>query len=66
MNFTTSLYKTFAFTERAKFEFRAETFNTFNHAEGNGTNNTFGDSNMGLVNSYYDPRAVEFGGKFVF
>jgi hypothetical protein len=66
VNFTTSLYKTFAFTERAKFEFRMESFNTFNHTEPNGTNNTFGDANMGKVTSFYDPRAIEFGGKFVF
>jgi hypothetical protein len=66
VNFTTSLYKTFTFTEKAKFEFRAETFNTFNHAQPNGTNNTFGDANMGQVTSYYDPRAIEFGGKFLF
>jgi hypothetical protein len=66
VNFTTSLYQTFAFTEKAKFEFRMESFNTFNHTEPNGTNNTFGDSNMGKVTSFYDPRAVEFGGKFIF
>lgn len=66
VNFTTSLYKTFAFTERAKFEFRAESFNTFNHTQANGTNNTFGDANMGKVTSFYDPRSLEFGGKFVF
>ena len=50
----------------SSIEFRAETFNTFNHAQPNGTNNTFGDANMGQVTSYYDPRAVEFGGKFIF
>ncbi len=66
INFTTSLYKTFAFTERAKFEFRIESFNTFNHTEPNGTNNTFGDANMGKVTSFYDPRALEFGGKLLF
>jgi hypothetical protein len=66
VNFTTSLYKSFAITERAKFEFRMESFNTFNHTEPNGTNNTYGDSNMGKVTSFYDPRAMEFGGKFIF
>jgi hypothetical protein len=34
VNFTTSLYKSFAVTERAHFELRFESFNTFNHAEG--------------------------------
>jgi hypothetical protein len=66
VNFTTSLYKSFAITERARFEFRAESFNTFNHAEPNGVGNSLGNSNFGTVTSFYDPRAMEFGGKFIF
>ena len=66
VNFTTSLYKSFAFTERAHFEFRVESFNTFNHTEPNGVGNTLGNSNFGTVTSFYDPRALEFGGKFIF
>jgi hypothetical protein len=66
VNFTTSLYKSFAFTEKARFEFRAETFNTFNHTQPNGIGNTLGNSNFGKVTSFYDPRALEFGGKFIF
>jgi len=66
VNFTTSLYKSFAFTEKARFEFRAETFNTFNHTEPNGVGNTLHNSNFGTVTSFYDPRALEFGGKFIF
>ena len=66
VNFTTSLYKSFAFTERAHFEFRLESFNTFNHTEPNGVGNTLGNSNFGTVTSFYDPRALELGGKFVF
>ena len=66
VNFTTSLYKSFAFTERAHFEFRLESFNTFNHTEPNGIGNTLGNSNFGTVTSFYDPRALELGGKFIF
>src|ERR1035441_6458131 len=33
VNFTTSLYKSFAITERAHIEVRFESFNTFNHDE---------------------------------
>lgn len=66
VNFTTSLYKSFAFTEKARFEFRAESFNTFNHAEPNGVGNSLGNSNFGKVTSFYDPRALEFGGKLIF
>jgi hypothetical protein len=69
VNFTTSLYKTFAITERAKFQFRAETFNTFNHTEFNSVNNTFtgqAGSNFGQLNGAYDPRALEFGANLSF
>jgi len=66
VNFTTSIYKSFAITEAARFEFRAESYNTFNHTQFNGVNNSLGDSNFGKVNSFYDPRSLEFGGKFIF
>ena len=32
-NFDTSLYKTFKIHESTNFEFRAESFNTFNHTD---------------------------------
>ena len=38
-NFTTALYKSFAFGERAHFELRADSFNTFNHTQFNAINN---------------------------
>ena len=41
VNFNTSLYKTFAITERVHFEFRAESFNTFNHTQFNGSRQQF-------------------------
>ena len=78
VNFTTSLYKSFSFTERAHFELRFESFNTFNHTEpyginasyspGNGTPSTVLNSGntFGQVTSTWDPRALELGGKFVF
>jgi hypothetical protein len=78
VNFTTSLYKSFAVTERAHFELRFESFNTFNHAEFNGLNvgyapqngpfsNVFNSGNtFGQVNSAWDARVLELGGKFVF
>ncbi|HEY0795547.1 MAG TPA: TonB-dependent receptor [Acidisarcina sp.] len=65
VNFTTSLYKTFAFTEDVKFQFRAESFNTFNHTEFNGVASSFG-SNFGQVTSTYDPRTLELGGRLSF
>ena len=69
VNFSTSLYKSFAMTERAHFELRAESFNTFNHFEGNALGTSFNptaNSNFGVITSAYDPRVLELGGKFVF
>ncbi len=66
VNFNTSLYKTFAFTERVHFEFRAESFNTFNHTQFNGVGNSFGNGNFGQVTSTWDPRTLQLGGKLSF
>ena len=76
VNFTTSLYKSFAVTERAHFEFRAETFNTFNHTAFKDIGTTTGGSggsisggsscNYGVACSTFDPRVMEVAGKFVF
>jgi hypothetical protein len=65
-NFSTSLYKSFVLTERTHFEFRAESFNTFNHTQFNAFHNTVNNSNFGYVTGAQDPRTFEFGGKFIF
>jgi hypothetical protein len=66
VNFNTSLYKSFAMTERAHIELRFESFNTFNHAEFQNLNTSVGGNNFGWVNSDWGPRVMELGGKFVF
>jgi len=66
VNFTTSLYKSFAMTERAHFELRFESFNTFNHTQYNGLNVSKGASQFGQITSAQDPRNLELGGKFIF
>ncbi len=66
VNFTTSMYKSFAIRERAHFEIRFESFNTFNHTEFNSINSSLGASQYGQVTSTQDPRVLELGGKFVF
>jgi Carboxypeptidase regulatory-like domain len=78
INFTTSLYKSFAMTERMHIELRFESFNTFNHTEPNALNTSYAPQNgpastvlntgntFGQVTSTYDPRTLELGGKFVF
>jgi hypothetical protein len=78
VNFTTSLYKSFAITDHAHFELRFESFNTFNHSEPNGVNTGYSPQNgpfstslnqgntFGQVNGMFDPRALELGGKLIF
>jgi hypothetical protein len=65
-NFNMALFKTFSFTEALKFQFRLETFNTFNHTEFNGIDSGFNDGNFGQVTSAYDPRVLQLGGKLSF
>lgn len=65
-NFGTNLYKSFAFGERAHFELRAESFNTFNHSQFNSFRTKYGDADFGNVNGAQDPRTFELAGKFVF
>lgn len=69
VDFTTSLYKSFAVTERAHFEFRAESYNTFNHSEFQNINASWANSTggqYGTVTSDWGPRVLQLGSKFVF
>jgi hypothetical protein len=68
VGFNTALYKTFAFTERANFQFRAEAFNLANHPSFSNANTGIGlnEPNPGLVNSPQDPRILEMVGRFTF
>jgi len=66
LNFNTSLYKNFALGEHAHVEFRAESFNTFNHTEFNNLNPTFGNGQFAQLTGTWDPRVLQFGGKFIF
>jgi hypothetical protein len=66
-NFSTALYKSFAFTESSHLELRADSFNTFNHTQFNGLADTNPqNADFGFVNSAQDPRTFELGAKFVF
>jgi len=74
-NWNLSLFKTFAFTERFHLEFRAESFNTWNHTQfrgdqngsnGNGIDTGTTDSRFGQVTLAYDPRVFQFGAKLIF
>jgi len=74
VNFNTSVYKSFAMTEHARFELRVESYNTFNHTEFNNIGQSFQGFNsdgsskgsFGKVTSTYDPRTLELGGKLIF
>jgi hypothetical protein len=68
-DFTTSIYKNFAITERAHFEFRAESYNTFNHTEFTSVNATWANSTggqYGTLTGDRGPRVLQLGAKMVF
>jgi Carboxypeptidase regulatory-like domain len=68
LNFNFGLFKRFAIGERAGFEFRAETFNLFNHTQFNSISNSFspGSSSFLTVNGTHDPRRMQLGLRFYF
>jgi hypothetical protein len=67
-NWNLSLFKRFSLWESrgSYLELRLETFNTWNHTQFNGTDNTLGDSRFGQVTSAFDPRILQLGGKIYF
>jgi hypothetical protein len=68
-DFTTSLYKNFAITESAHFEFRAESYNTFNHTEYSSINSTWSNSKggqYGTATGDWGPRILQLGSRIVF
>ncbi len=65
-NFGTNIYKAFAIREGMHFEFRAESFNTFNHTQFNNFQRNVSGSDFGVTNGVQDPRTFELAGKFIF
>jgi hypothetical protein len=68
-DFTTSLYKNFAITESSHFEFRAESYNTFNHTEFTSINTGWSNSKggqYGTATGDAGPRVLQLGAKIVF
>lgn len=74
INLNASLFKTFRLTERARLDFRAESFNVFNHVNLNDpgvtfTPNTQGVNNnaaFGRITTAMDPRRCQMGLRLVF
>jgi len=65
-NWNMAMFKGFQFTEKARFEFRAETFNTFNHTQFTGPSTSVTASNFGQITGTYTQRVFQFGGKLQF
>jgi len=71
-NVDLSLFKNFAITERFRVQFRVDAFNTFNHAQfqGNedtgGLGNNVGAGNFGQITQAYDGRQLQLGLKLLF
>jgi hypothetical protein len=77
-NWDMGMVKHVDLTERAKFELRLETFNTFNHAQfgvdGNSTggpgtaaeSTNITSSTFGQITSYRPARVLQLGGKIIF
>ena len=67
-NWNLSLYKDFELTshEGPHLQFRAESYNTFNHTEFDSIDTGTADNNYGQVTSTYDPRVLQLGLKLLF
>lgn len=61
-----SLFKNFKVTEGSSFQFRAETFNTFNHTNFNSISTNITSGTYGQVTAVRDPRIMQMGLKFNF
>jgi hypothetical protein len=66
-----SLFKSFAFTERWKLEFRSEFFNAFNHANFPNPNSSISPSSLASFgkitgDTITDPREIQFALKLYF
>jgi hypothetical protein len=65
VNFDFSFFKEFPVFERQKLQFRAESFNLFNHPNFNNPNNTVGGG-LGRITGARDPRFIQFAMKYLF
>jgi hypothetical protein len=65
-NSNIALFKDFPIHEALHLQFRAESFNTFNHTEFNQVDGGSNDGNFGRVTSTADPRVLQFGAKLLF
>jgi hypothetical protein len=65
-NFDLGFFKNFKVKERGAVQFRAEMFNSFNHANFNAVDVQLGSGGFGQVTSAHTPRVVQFALKLSF
>ena len=73
-NWNLALFKSFSINadRGTRFEFRAETFNTWNHTQfgrpgvNGGVSTNLGAGNFGAITGAYDPRVFQLGAKLIF
>jgi hypothetical protein len=65
-NWNVAMFKAFQVKENVRFEFRAETFNTFNHTQYGNPSASVTAANFGQITSTYNPRTFQLGAKFLF
>jgi len=73
-NWNLSIFKSFVFSESrgTRLEFRAESFNTWNHTQfrgdrqGGGISTNLGASNFGAITNAFDPRTFQLGLKLYY
>jgi len=75
-NWNLSLFKDFHFTEKTGIQFKAESFNTWNHTQFTGstlgsqrhsrTGSNAYNSTAGAINAIADPRVFQLGAKAYF
>jgi hypothetical protein len=67
-NWNMSLFKNFVLNEArgSRIEFRAESFNTWNHTQFHNVSTTFTAGDFGHVTSVWDPRVFQLGLKVLF
>ncbi|WP_446743551.1 carboxypeptidase regulatory-like domain-containing protein [Silvibacterium acidisoli] len=65
-NWDLSLYRTVKFKESVNLQFRAESYNSFNHTNFTSVATVFGQSNFGVVTGTGTPRVLQLGAKLNF
>jgi hypothetical protein len=68
-NWNMALFKSFLMSEKrnSRFEFRFETFNTFNHTQFSNVGTSFSNAGQfGVPTAVYDPRTLQLGARLIF